>query len=127
MCMRQLPKGTVTFVFTDIEGSTRLLHTLGDRYRDALKQHRTILRDAFTSHGGVEVDTQGDASSSPSVPPRGTAKPRSEDNAPSPNIPDREASCASAWASTPALRSHRGGYVGSNVHLGARICATAFT
>ncbi len=126
MCMRQLPRGTVTFVFTDIEGSTRLLRTLGNHYRDALEDQRTILRDAFTSHGGVEVDTQGDAFFVAFSPP-GTAKPRSEDNAPSPNIPDREASCASAWASTPALRSHRGGYVGSNVHLGARICATALT
>jgi class 3 adenylate cyclase len=59
--MTELPEGTVTLLFTDIEGSTRLLHTLGDRYRDALEQHHAILRDAFTSHGGVEVDTQGDA------------------------------------------------------------------
>ncbi|MCA1703878.1 MAG: adenylate/guanylate cyclase domain-containing protein [Actinobacteria bacterium] len=59
--MSQLPTGTVTFVFTDIEGSTRLLHTLGPRYRDALEDHRTILRDAFSSHAGTEVDTQGDA------------------------------------------------------------------
>jgi class 3 adenylate cyclase len=57
--MTKLPAGTVTFVFTDIEGSTRFLHTLGGRYRDAVEQHRTILRDAFTFHGGVEVDTQG--------------------------------------------------------------------
>jgi class 3 adenylate cyclase len=42
--MRQLPEGTVTLLFTDIEGSTRLLHTLGDRYRDALEQHRALLR-----------------------------------------------------------------------------------
>jgi len=59
--MTELPTGTVTFVFTDIEGSTRLLRTLGNHYRDALEDQRTILRDAFTSHGGVEVDTQGDA------------------------------------------------------------------
>jgi class 3 adenylate cyclase len=59
--MTDLPQGTVTLLFTDIEGSTRLVHALGDRYREALEQHRTILRHAFTSHGGVEVDTQGDA------------------------------------------------------------------
>jgi predicted ATPase len=59
--MRELPTGTVTFLFTDIEGSTRLLHELGDRYADALAEHRRVLREAFTSHGGVEVDTQGDA------------------------------------------------------------------
>jgi len=56
-----LPAGTVTFLFTDIEGSTRLLHELGDAYADALADHRRALRDAFERHGGVEVDTQGDA------------------------------------------------------------------
>src|SRR6059036_622197 len=59
--MRELPSGTVTFLFTDIEGSTKLLHELGDAYADALAHHRRILRDAFEAHGGVEVDTQGDA------------------------------------------------------------------
>ena len=58
--MRELPSGTVTFLFTDIEGSTRLLAELGDEYADVLAEHRRLLRDAFTSHGGVEVDTQGD-------------------------------------------------------------------
>src|SRR5881275_769219 len=56
-----LPSGTVTFLFTDIEGSTRLLHELGDAYADALAEHRRVLRAAFARHGGVEVDTQGDA------------------------------------------------------------------
>jgi predicted ATPase/class 3 adenylate cyclase len=60
--MRQLPSGTVTLLFTDIEGSTRLLHALGERrYADALSEHRRILRDAFAHHRGVEVDIQGDA------------------------------------------------------------------
>jgi len=59
--MRPLPTGTVTFLFTDIEGSTRLLHELGDAYAEALAEHRRLLREAFTRHGGVEVDTQGDA------------------------------------------------------------------
>jgi predicted ATPase/class 3 adenylate cyclase len=58
---RDLPSGTVTFLFTDVEGSTRLLNELGDAYADLLEQHRRVLRDAFTRHGGVEVDTQGDA------------------------------------------------------------------
>src|SRR5687768_15730394 len=56
-----LPAGTVTFLFTDIEGSTRLLHELGDRYAEVLARHRRVLREAFASHGGAEVDTQGDA------------------------------------------------------------------
>jgi predicted ATPase len=59
--MRALPEGTVTLLFTDIEGSTRLLHELGDSYADVLADHRRVLRDAFARHGGVEVDTQGDA------------------------------------------------------------------
>jgi predicted ATPase len=57
----ELPTGTVTFLFTDVEGSTRLLHELGDAYADVLGEHRRALRDCFGRHGGVEVDTQGDA------------------------------------------------------------------
>jgi predicted ATPase len=57
----ELPTGTVTFLFTDVEGSTRLLHELGDAYADVLAEHRRVLREAFARHGGVEVDTQGDA------------------------------------------------------------------
>ena len=56
-----LPTGTVTFLFTDIEGSTRLLRELGDEYADALAEHRRLLREAWRRHDGVEVDTQGDA------------------------------------------------------------------
>jgi predicted ATPase/class 3 adenylate cyclase len=57
-----LPTGTVTLLFTDVEGSTRLLHRLGAKdYAEALAEHRRLLRAAFTRHGGVEVDTQGDA------------------------------------------------------------------
>jgi hypothetical protein len=59
--MRQLPSGTVTLLFTDIEGSTRLLEELGDGYAEVLAEHRRVLRDAFTQNNGVEVDTQGDA------------------------------------------------------------------
>jgi predicted ATPase/class 3 adenylate cyclase len=57
----QLPNGTVTLLFTDIEGSTRILQQLGERYAEALLEHRRLLREAFQHHGGVEVDTQGDA------------------------------------------------------------------
>ncbi len=59
--MAELPTGTVTFLFTDVEGSTRLLHELGDGYAEVLAEHRRVLRDAFARHDGVEVDTQGDA------------------------------------------------------------------
>ena len=59
--MTELPSGTVTFVFTDIEGSTELLKRLGDGYADALTRHRRIVRGVFASRDGVEMDTQGDA------------------------------------------------------------------
>jgi predicted ATPase/class 3 adenylate cyclase len=59
---RDLPSGTVTFLFTDVERSTELLHELGDPgYAHALGEHRRFLREAFDRHGGAEVDTQGDA------------------------------------------------------------------
>src|SRR5438034_10455434 len=59
---RDLPSGIVTLLFTDIEGSTKLLHELGaEGYAQALAEHRRLMRDAFARHGGVEVDTQGDA------------------------------------------------------------------
>jgi len=60
--MSQLPGGTVTFVFTDIEGSTRLLQELGDvDYGHVSADHRRLVRETFGVHGGTEIDTQGDA------------------------------------------------------------------
>jgi len=59
--MSSLPGGTVTFVFTDIDGSTRLLQHLGDRYAEVARDHRRILREALGGAGGTEIDTQGDA------------------------------------------------------------------
>jgi predicted ATPase/class 3 adenylate cyclase len=117
--MRHLPTGTVTFLFTDIEGSTRLLHELGDRYSEVLADHRRAIREAVTLHGGVEVDTQGDA--------HFAAFARATDAA------------AAAAAAQEALTHgvvrvrmglHTGeptvaeeGYVGMAVHHGARIMA----
>jgi predicted ATPase len=57
----ELPTGTVTFLFTDIEGSTRLLRELGDGYAEVLAEHRRALRESWQRYEGVEVDTQGDA------------------------------------------------------------------
>jgi len=59
--MPELPRGTVTFVFTDVEGSTELMKALGDGYRDVLTRHRQIVRETFAEAGGTEIDTQGDA------------------------------------------------------------------
>lgn len=58
----ELPTGTVTFLFTDVEGSTMLLHELGaELYASELAEHRRIVREACARELGVEVDTQGDA------------------------------------------------------------------
>jgi len=59
--VRGLPGGAVTFVFTDIEGSTRLVKALRDRYPRVLAEHQRLIRAALAAHDGHEVDTQGDA------------------------------------------------------------------
>jgi class 3 adenylate cyclase len=61
MVTRQLPTGTVTFLFSDIEGSTRLLQELGEGYVELLQQHRRIVRDVVQEHDGAEVSTEGDS------------------------------------------------------------------
>jgi class 3 adenylate cyclase len=57
----ELPTGTVTLLFTDIEGSTQLLERLGDRYVEVLGEHRRLLRAAFAAFEGHEVGVEGDA------------------------------------------------------------------
>jgi predicted ATPase/class 3 adenylate cyclase len=119
--MRQLPTGRVTFLFSDIEGSTRLLQELGDGYVGALTEHRRLLRDAFARNGGIEVDTQGDAFFVVFV--------RAEDAVAAAEEGQR------ALATGPVrvrIGIHTGepvateeGYVGLEVHRGARICSTA--
>src|SRR5439155_25260962 len=56
-----IPSGTVTFLFTDIEGSTRLLKKLRGGYAEVVSAHRRLLRAAFEKYAGREIDTQGDA------------------------------------------------------------------
>jgi predicted ATPase/class 3 adenylate cyclase len=114
------PTGTVTLVFTDIEGSTKLLHELGaEAYAEALAEHRRLLRLAFGSHGGVEVDTQGDAFFY-AFADAGEAVAAADEG--------REALRAGRiqvrvgiHTGTPHLGPE--GYVGHDVHLGARIGA----
>jgi predicted ATPase/class 3 adenylate cyclase len=118
---RELPTGTVTFVFTDIEGSTRLLERLGGEYEAALAEHRRLLRDAFDRNGGVEVDTQGDAFfvAFPSAKAAVLAA----------------ADAGRGLANTDVrvrIGLHSGeaavaeeGYVGMDVHRAARICSAA--
>jgi predicted ATPase/class 3 adenylate cyclase len=120
-----LPSGTVTLLFTDIEGSTRLLHQLGDRYGDALADHRRLLRECFRERDGREVDTQGDAffvafaTASQAVAAAVAAQRRLAGH---------------GWPGGVELRVRMGihtgeptptdeGYVGVDLHRGARICA----
>jgi predicted ATPase len=117
---RDLPSGTVTFLFTDIEGSTKLLHELGaDRYSTALAEHRRILREAFAAHGGVEVDTQGDAFfvAFPTAPGALDAAIESREALASGPIRVR----MGLHTGTPHVSEE--GYVGHDVHKGARIAA----
>jgi ABC-type transport system substrate-binding protein/class 3 adenylate cyclase/sugar lactone lactonase YvrE len=61
VCVAELTGGAITFLFTDVEGSTRLLKQLRDRYGDVLAEHQRLLREAFDRHAGRVVDTQGDS------------------------------------------------------------------
>jgi predicted ATPase/class 3 adenylate cyclase len=119
--MRDLPAGTVTLLFTDIEGSTRLLRELGTAYADVLAQHRRLLRESFAHHGGVEVDTQGDAF---------FVAFRSADGAVAAALESQSALEAGPIRVRIGLHTGRPmvtdeGYVGLDVHMAARICAAA--
>ena len=118
---RDLPTGDVTFLFTDVEGSTKLLHELGeDRYAEALAEHRRIVREACRRPRGVEVDTQGDSFF--------VAFPTAEGAL-------RAATATLAGLGTGPIRVRMGihtgtarvgdeGYVGVDVHRAARIAAS---
>ena len=117
-----LPSGTVTFLFTDVEGSTKLLHELGaEAYDEALITHRSALREAFQRHGGVEVDTQGDAFfyAFPTAPGAVDAAREGIEALSSGPIRVR----VGLHTGTPHIGQE--GYIGDDVHLGARIAATA--
>src|SRR5205085_5555472 len=116
----ELPSGTVTFLFTDVEGSTKLLHELGaEEYAQALGEHRRILRDAFAAHGGVEVDTQGDAFfvAFPTAPGALSAAAAALDRLSTGPIRVR----MGVHTGTPHVGEE--GYVGVDVHRAARIAA----
>jgi class 3 adenylate cyclase len=117
--------GTVTFVFTDIAGSTELLKRLGDRYAEVLGEHRRLIREAFAARGGQEIDTQGDAFF--------FCFERARD-AVAAAVAGQRALASHAWPDGADLRVrmslHTGepvvgeeGYVGIDVHRAARICA----
>jgi predicted ATPase/class 3 adenylate cyclase len=124
--MAGLPTGTVTFLFTDIEGATTLLQRLGDRrYAEVLAEHQRLLRDAFAKGNGQEIDTQGDAflvAFSRARDAVGTA------------VAAQRVLTGHTWPDVASLRVRMGvhtgepvsgtsGYVGLDVHRAARICA----
>ncbi|HKX16504.1 MAG TPA: LuxR C-terminal-related transcriptional regulator [bacterium] len=125
--MTNLPAGTVTFLFTDIEGSTRLLQRLGDQYVEALKEHRRLLRAATRMRDGTEVDTQGDAFFFVFARAR---------DAVAAAVACQQAIVAHPWGEgitfrvrmgvhTGEPRAADGGYTGMDVHRAARVCSAA--
>jgi class 3 adenylate cyclase len=123
--MTALPTGTVTFLFTDIEGSTRLLARLGERYADVLAAHHRVIRDALREHGGREVHTEGDAFFAVFA--------RARDGVAS-AVQAQRALAAEGWPGGVQLRVRMGlhtgeaavrdgDYVGLDVHRAARICS----
>jgi predicted ATPase/class 3 adenylate cyclase len=117
---RELPSGTVTFLFTDIEGSTRLLRELGpEQYADALQRHRLILRRAFSAYDGVEVDTQGDAFFVAFPTAEGAAAAARDAQSALCDGPIRVR--VGIHSGTPHVTAE--GYVGVDVHRAARIAA----
>jgi predicted ATPase/class 3 adenylate cyclase len=125
--MTELPTGTVTFLFTDIEGSTGLLHTLGDRYPAVLDEHAAIIRRAVADGGGVEVSTHGDAFFAVFRSPAGAVRAA---------VAAQRGLAAHDWSPGPPLRVRmglhtgegvRGGddYAGIDVHRAARIADAA--
>jgi class 3 adenylate cyclase len=125
--MESRPTGTVTFVFTDIEGSTALLKKLGERYGDVLSQHRRIVRDTFGAAGGSEIDTQGDAFF--------FAFPRARE-AVTASVEVQRQHADAEWPDGAAVRVRIGlhtgepavgeeGYLGLDVVRAARICTVA--
>ena len=115
-----LPTGTVTFLFTDVEGSTRLLHELGaEGYAAALAEHRRLIREACARADGVEVDTQGDAFffAFPTAPGALAAAGEITEALASGQVQVR----IGLHTGTPLLTEE--GYVGGDVHRAARIAA----
>ena len=125
MTRSDLPAGTVTFLFTDVEGSTRLLKHLGTAYGDVLGRHHDLVREIVEQHGGREVDTQGEAFF--------VAFPRAKD-AVAAAIELQRRHAAESWPNGVEVRVRIGihtaepelaqtGYIGMGLHRAARLCA----
>jgi WD40 repeat protein/class 3 adenylate cyclase len=125
--LADLQGGTLTFLFSDIEGSTRLLRQLRDRYAQVLADHRTLMRAAFARHGGEEMGTEGDAFFIAFRRARDALAAAAE---------AQRALAAHEWPDGLDLRVRMGlntgepgveeeGYFGLGLHLTARICSAA--
>src|SRR5215208_3200968 len=111
--MPELPQGTVTFLFTDIEGSTELSRRLGPAFGDVRAVHRRLVREAVAAHGGHEIDAQGDALVAAQRALAGAEWPEQA----------RVAVRIGIHTAEPYL--HDEGYFGVGVSRAARICAAA--
>jgi predicted ATPase/class 3 adenylate cyclase len=122
------PSGTVTFLFSDIEGSTLLLQRLGDRYAEVLSEQRRLLRDAFDQWGGTEVDTAGDGffvvfeSAKTAVAASVTAQQLVAAH----QWPDNAVVRVRIGLHTGESASTASGYVGLDVHRTSRICSAGY-
>jgi predicted ATPase/class 3 adenylate cyclase len=122
---RALPTGTLTFLFTDVEGSTRLLHELGDAYGPLLEVHRLLIRDAVAAHDGIEFGTGGDAlfvvfqSPTAAVAAAAAAQTALDGY----DWPDGAALRVRMAVHTGEARIVDGDYVGVPLHVVARLCA----
>jgi class 3 adenylate cyclase len=125
--MPDLPSGTVTFLFTDIEGSTKLLRRLGDRYRDVIGQHGRILREAIAHGEGTEVGTEGDAFFAVFPSPTGALAAA---------VHAQRGLATHSWPEGHTVRVRMGlhtgqavlvgdDYMGLDIHVAARIAAAA--
>jgi predicted ATPase/class 3 adenylate cyclase len=125
--MTELPTGTVTFVFTDVEGSTALLERLGDSYGEALFAHQALLRGVWEEHGGVEVSTEGDSffvafgSASRAIAATGAGQAALAAHA----WPHGEPMRVRMGVHTGEPRIRDGAYWGPDVHYAARVASAA--
>jgi predicted ATPase/class 3 adenylate cyclase len=125
--MDSLPSGTVTLVFSDIEGSTLLLSRLGDAYRDALDGQRSVLRSAWSQWGGRELGTEGDSFFVvfAAVGDAANATLQAQREMAGRSWPDGESVRVRIGMHTGEPVIHDGGYVGMDVHRAARVASAA--
>lgn len=123
----ELPTGTVTLLFSDMEGSTRLLTRLGDRYAAALDEQRRVLRAAWSAHGGVELGTEGDSFfvAFPDAPSAVSAAVEAQRGLAASDWPGGEPVLVRMGIHTGAPVRHGDGYVGLDVHRAARVMSAA--